>query len=190
MANRHSSALTTILAEFEIQKNPANALGMARFGISGANTYGISMPIVRGIAKLHRNDHALALELWETGIHEARILASLVDDPRAVTKKQMKAWAQDFDSWDIVDGCCNNLFVRTPFAHEMALKWSINKREYIRRAGFVLMAVCAVHDKGAPNEVFAGYCVQIIDGSTDERNFVKKAVNWALRQIGKRNETL
>lgn len=182
--------LKSVLKEFERLKNPVNIKGMARFGIATANTYGITMPELRRIAKEHKKNHRLALDLWETGIHEARILAGLVDDPVRVTKQQMEAWAQEFDSWDVVDQSCNNLFGKTPHAHAMAVKWSRNKKEYIKRAGFVLMAVLAVHDAGAPNDVFISYFEHIKRESFDERNFVKKAVNWALRQIGKRNHAL
>jgi len=114
----------------------------------------------------------------------------LVDDPALVTKRQMDRWASDFDSWDVVDGCCSVLFDRTPYAYETALKWSSRREEYVKRAGYVLIAALAVHDKRAPDETFLALLPAIAHGADDERNFVKKAVNWALRQIGKRNRRL
>jgi len=167
-----------------------NVEGMARYGINPENTYGVPVPKLREIAREIGRDHALALELWETGIHEARIVAPLIDDPSCVTERQMERWVLDFDSWDIVDQCCNNLFRKTEFAREKALEWCVREEEFVRRAGFVLMATLAVHDKGAPNSLFSRYLTAIRKGATDERNFVKKAVNWALRQIGKRSVPL
>jgi len=114
-------------------------------------------------------------------------LAGLIDDPAQVTEEQMERWARDFDSWDVVDGTCNNLFRLTPFAHKKAVEWTRRDEEYVKRAGFVLMACLAVHDKAAPESTFLRFLPLIRKGATDERNFVKKAVNWALRQIGKRN---
>jgi 3-methyladenine DNA glycosylase AlkD len=179
-----------IVAGLRAQANSANAAGMARFGINPAQTLGVSMPALRSMAKTIGRDHNLAQALWETGLHEARILAALVDEPSQVTKAQMERWAKDFDSWDVCDQVCGSLFDRTPYADEKAKAWSASKREFVKRAGFVLMAAKAVHDKGAPDEVFLGWLPIIEREAGDERNFVRKAVNWALRQIGKRNRRL
>lgn len=169
---------------------PENRDGMARYGISVDRAFGVPMPEVRALAKELGKDHGLALALWETGYHEARILAGLVDDPALVTEAQMDLWAAGFDSWDVCDQCCSNLFDRTKYAYGKALAWTRDGREFVRRAGFVMMATLAVHDKKAPDQVFELFFPFIVQGSTDERNFVKKAVNWALRQIGKRNAAL
>jgi len=128
--------------------------------------------------------------LWASGLHEARILASMIDDPRLVSEHQMETWVKDFDSWDICDQVCGNLFDKTPSAFQKAVEWCHREPEFVRRAGFVMMAELAVHDKQAPDEVFLPFFPLIKQYATDERNFVKKAVNWALRQIGKRDATL
>jgi 3-methyladenine DNA glycosylase AlkD len=145
---------------------------------------------LRLIARKIGKDHAMAERLWASEIHEARILASMVDLPGAVTEEQMERWAEDFNSWDLCDQCCNNLFVRTAYAHQKALQWSARKEEFVKRAGFVLMACLAVHDKKTPDRDFLKFMPAIRRESADNRNFVKKAVNWALRQIGKRNLNL
>lgn len=170
--------------------NPANVAGMARYGISTRNTLGVSIPFIRQLARTHRRQHELALALWASDLHEARILATLVDDPQQVTAGQMESWVKELDSWDICDQLCNNLFRRTPHARAKALMWSRRKAEFVRRAGYVLMACLAVHDKAATDRDFEPFFAAIRRGATDERNFVRKAVNWALRQIGKRNPTL
>lgn len=182
--------LEEIVEKIKSLYNPANVKGMARYGISSVNTYGVPMPVLRAMAKELRKDHSLALELWETGIHEARILASLIDDPRQVTEKQMEKWVGDFDSWDVCDQCCSNLFYKTPFAFAKAHEWSARQEEFVKRAGFVLMTQLGVHDKKAGDEKFLEFLLVIEREACDERNFVKKAVNWALRQIGKRNARL
>jgi len=170
--------------------NPANVAGMARFGINPENTLGISIPELRSMAKEIGKDHALAQELWTSGIHEARILAAFVDDPKKVTEVQMEWWVADFDSWDVCDQVCCNLFDRTPYAYQKALEWSCREEEFVRRAGFALMAWLPVHDKKAGDEQFEIFFPAIIRESSDGRNYVKKAVNWALRNIGKRNRSL
>jgi len=190
---RSSLALETklsvegVLRELKAMGDPEAVEGMARFGISSANTLGVSLPALREMAKKIGKDHSLALGLWATKVHEARILAALVDDPKLVTEGQMDRWVEDFDSWDVCDGCCGNLFDRTPYAFAKALEWAGREEEFVKRAGFAMMAELAVHDKKAPDEAFVAFFQSIEDGSTDGRNFVKKAVNWALRQIGKRN---
>jgi 3-methyladenine DNA glycosylase AlkD len=179
-----------VVAQLRSMANPRNVEGMARFGINPEKTLGIPVHALRRIAREHRRDHALALALWGTGIHEARLLAALVDDPMQVTERQMEGWVADFDSWDVCDGCCLHLFWKTPFAWRKAIEWSKRDEEFVKRAGFALMAVLAVHDKKTPDFDFAKLLRHVRRGSTDERNYVRKAVNWALRQVGKRNLAL
>jgi 3-methyladenine DNA glycosylase AlkD len=179
-----------VLAELRAMADPSAVDGMARFGIATDGTLGISVPKLRALARRAGRNHALAAALWATGIHEARSLAAMVDEPAKVTAAQMDRWAAKFDSWDIVDGCCGELFDKTPYAWEKAMQWSGDRREYIKRAGFVLMAMLAVHDKRAEDAAFLAFLPVIEREAGDERNFVKKAVNWALRQIGKRNAAL
>ena len=167
--------------------DPKAAEGMARFGIQSSNSFGVSVPNIRILAREVGRDHQLALRLWETGLHDARLLASMVDDPDEVTIDQMDKWVRDFDSWDVVDGSCGNLFDKTPFAVSKAREWCKREEEFAKRAGFVLMAELAVHDKQAKDKLFLDFLPLIIGGASDKRNFVKKAVNWSLRQIGKRN---
>ncbi len=185
-----STRAESALACLRSLANPANVRGMARFGISSQNTLGISIPMLRTLAKELGKDHTLAQQLWASGIHEARILAAYVDDPKQVTEEQMDAWARDFDSWDVCDQVCANLFDRTPDAYRKAAEWAKRTAEFERRAGFALMAALAWHDKRAGDAQFEAFFPLITTYATDERNFVKKAVNWALRQIGKRNESL
>lgn len=179
-----------IIAELKNLSNPKNVEGMSRFGINPNNTLGISIPVLRAKAKEIGKNHHLAQELWGSGIHEVRILAALIDDHKEVTEKQMEEWVKDFDSWDVCDQVCMNLFDKTSFAYSKAIEWSKRGEEFVRRAGFALMASLASHDKKAADQKFEQFFPMIRDASTDERNFVKKAVSWALRQIGKRNEVL
>ncbi len=179
-----------VVKRLESMSRPENREGMARFGIKTDRALGIPMPELRRLAKELKKNHELSLRLWDTGLHEARILASLIDDPGLVTEAQVESWASGFDSWDVCDQCCSNLFSRTRYAYGKAIAWSQDGREYVRRAGFTLMATLAVHDKSAPDGAFELFFPFIIKGSSDERNFVKKAVSWALRQIGKRSPEL
>ncbi len=179
-----------ILRELKALSDPGSLEGMARFGIKTSRAYGVSVPALRRLAKRAGKNHVLARQLWQSGIHEARILAGMIEDPREVTERQMDRWARDFDSWDLCDQCCSNLFDKTSFAYQKAVEWSGRKEEFVKRAGFVLMAVLAVHDKKASDRQFKGFFSLIKRESTDQRNFVKKAVNWALRQIGKRTRPL
>lgn len=181
---------TEIVRKLKSLSMPENLAGMARFGLNIDNAFGISMPLLRVMAKEHRKEHGLALALWKTGIREARILATLVDDPAKVTEKQMERWVLDFNSWEICDQCCGNLFGKTEFAYRKAFEWSERPEEYVKRAGFVLMVALSVHDKKASDEAFRFFLKPIKREAGDQRNFVKKAVNWALRQIGKRNPAL
>ncbi|MFH1226317.1 MAG: DNA alkylation repair protein [Planctomycetota bacterium] len=176
-----------VIRQIKSRANPANVAGMARYGIRAKKIYGVSMPVIRRMAKQIGRDHTLAGRLWLSGIHDARILAGLIDDPALVTSKQMDKWVKDFYSWDVCDQVCSNLFDKTGFAYHKAVQWTKRKEEFVRRAGFVLMATLSVHDKKAPDSRFLKFLPLIKKHSTDERNFVRKAVNWALRQIGKRN---
>jgi len=179
-----------LLARLKAMENRANVEGMARFGINSKNTLGISVVTLRKIGREVGKDHPLALKLWSSGIHEARILACFIADPKKVTPALMDRWVKDFDSWDVCDQCCMNLFDKTPYAYEKVKQWSVRKEEFVRRAAFALMACLAVHDKEASNRDFQRFFPLIKSSATDSRNYVKKAVNWALRQIGKRNAFL
>ncbi len=179
-----------IIKKLKSSANPKNVAGMVRFGISAKNTLGVAIPVLRQIAKQNGKNHELAIQLWKSGIHEARILASMVDEIEWVREKQMDSWVKDFDSWDVCDQVCMNLFCRTKFAFKKCAQWAAQKDEFVRRAGFALMACLAVKDKEAGDEKFKKFFVAIKKYSTDERNYVRKAVNWTLRQIGKRNITL
>jgi 3-methyladenine DNA glycosylase AlkD len=174
--------------------NPANVAGMARYGISSVGTLGVPVYILRRVArstvKETGRNHAMAQALWNSGIHEARILATLIDDPALVTARQMDLWARDIDSWDVCDHACHNLFRYTPRAFAKAAQWARAKREFVRRAGFSLMAGLAVKAKDATDEQFEAFLPLIAEAASDDRNMVKKSVNWALRQIGKRNRRL
>jgi len=160
---------------------------MARFGIYAKKVYGVSLPQLKQLARQLGKDHLLAQQLWSSGAHEARLLACFIENPDEVTSRQMNLWAGDFDNWAVCDGCCLHLFAKVPFAQKKAAAWCRQDREFVKRAGFALMAVLAVHDKEASDSLFVNWLRLIRDASTDKRNFVKKAVNWALRQIGKRN---
>lgn len=179
-----------IMKKLMSMRNPRNIEGMQRFGIHGKEMLGISMPAIRKMAKEIGKDHDLALRLWESGIHDARLLSCFVDEHEKVSEKQMESWVKDFDSWDIVDQCCSNLFDKTPFVEKKIDEWSKRDEEFVKRSGFVLMAAKSVHDKEAKDSEFERYFPIIKREAYDERNFVKKAVNWALRQIGKRNLSL
>jgi 3-methyladenine DNA glycosylase AlkD len=176
-----------ILRKMEEAANPANVAGMARYGITAKKVYGMSTPALKKLAREIGKDHTLAQQLWATEILEARALAGLVDEPDRVSERQMERWAKDFDSWAVCDGTCLNLFRRTPFAYRKCREWSSRREEFVKRGGFTLMACLAVHDKGTPDGTFLAFLPLIQREAADERNFVKKAVNWALRQIGKRN---
>jgi len=170
--------------------NPAAVTGMARFGIRAKAVYGLSTPQLKKLAREAGKNHALAKRLWTTGVHDARALAALVDDPFQVSEEQMERWVRDFDNWAVCDGACIHLFRWTPFARRKCVEWSSRREEFVKRAGFSLMAGLAVSDKGAPDKVFLRFLPIIKKEAADGRNFVKKAVNWALRQIGKRNRRL
>ena len=164
--------------------------GMARYGIQAKRAFGVPMGTLLILKKQIGTDHALSLALWETGWYEARLLAALVGDPERVTRRQMNAWAAGFENWADCDTVCFKLFDRTPFAAEMARRWSHSPREFVKRGGFSLMACIALHDKTAADTVFLEFLPLIEKGAHDERNFVKKAVSWALRAIGQRSRAL
>jgi len=170
--------------------DPDYLAGMTYFALKTDRALGVSAPRMRKLARQIGTDHKLALALWESNIHEARIVAALIDDPKQVTKSQMNDWVRQFDNWGVCDACCGELFDKTPFAWDKAIEWPRRKEEFVRRAGFVLMAALAVHDKRAPDKKFLPFFDIIKHHADDGRNFVKKAVNWALRQIGKRNRML
>jgi len=163
---------------------------MARFGIDTIRAVGVTVTELRRFARDLGHDHELAAALWASGVHEARLLASLVDEPAMVSEAQMEAWVADLDSWDVCDGVCGNLFDRTPFALDKAVEWSSREPEFEKRAAFALMASAAVHRKDLPDAAFASLLPVIRAQAIDERNYVKKAVSWALRQIGKRSSGL
>lgn len=179
-----------ILAELRAMGSERNREGMARYGINVENAYGVSVHELRKVARRLGIDHELALALWATGNHEARLLACFIDDPAAVSEAQLEAWAGDFDSWDICDQATTSLFDLTKHAWSKAAEWAKRDEEWVKRAGFALMAGLSVHDKTAADQAFRRLLPLIEHGAFDHRNFVKKAVNWALRNIGKRNRNL
>ena len=179
-----------VLAEIAALGSEANRAGMARYAIKVDDAWGVSVTELRRIAKRLGKDHELALELWDTGRHEARLLAAFVDEPDKVDQEQMERWAADFDSWDVCDEVSTDLFDRTLYAWTKAAAWAGRPEEFVKRAGFALMAGLAVHDKAAGDQAFVTLLALVEREAFDERNFVKKAVNWALRNIGKRNLAL
>ncbi|HUJ43562.1 MAG TPA: DNA alkylation repair protein [Opitutaceae bacterium] len=180
-----------IVAHLRTLRSPPDVAAQRRYGIiARGEQLGIRAPVLRDMARRHRRDHMLALALWETAVHEARIIATLVDDPRQVTCAQMERWIRGCDNWAVTDACCSMLFDRTPFAITKAHVWSRRRAEFVKRGGFVLMAGLAVHRRELPDGVLLAFLPDIRREAGDGRNFVKKAVNWALRQIGKRNPRL
>jgi len=179
-----------VLAWLEARGSKRNVEGMARYGIRARRAYGVSMGTLRPLAKRLHGDHALAIVLWKTGWYEARLLAVLIDDPARVTPSQMNAWARDFENWADCDTACFHLFDKTPFAWTRTRQWSASPHEFVKRAAFALMASLALHAKDAPDARFRAMLPIIERGASDERNFVKKAVSWALRGIGNRSRSL
>lgn len=176
-----------IVRWLEANRNEKNISGMARFGINTTNAYGISVAMLRKKAAEYRRKHDVALELWDTGVHEARIMAAIIADPNLITPLTMDEWVADIDSWDLCDQCCLNLFRKLPFVKDRIEVYAEDEHEFVRRAAFVLIAVLAVHDRSIPDEQFIAWMNMIKQYAVDERNFVRKAVNWALRQTGKRS---
>jgi len=179
-----------ILEKLKLLSDPKAVKGMARYGIKPENNLGVSVTTLRKVAKEIGKDHELAQQLWSTGIRDARMIAALIDVPKLVSEEQMESWVKDFDSWDICDHCCGHLFDKTEFAYQKAIGWSKRNEEFVKRAGFGLMAWLPVHDKKAEDESFLPFLSIIKNESIDSRNYVKKAINWALRNIGKRNPNL
>ena len=179
-----------IIKQLKSMSNQKNVEGMARYGINPHNNLGISIYNLRPLAKEIGKDHKLALKLWQSSIHDARLLAVFIDDPLQVTSKQMDSWAEDFDSWDLCDQACTSLFDLTPYAWKKVFEWSVRDEEFVKRGAFSLIAGLAVHDKKAEDSKFEDVFSIIKKESMDDRNYVKKAVNWALRNIGKRNMNL
>ncbi len=178
------------MKKLQLLAHPENVKGMARYGINPHNNLGISIYQLRPLAQEIGRNHALAAQLWDSGIHDARLLACFIDEPEKVTAEQMDAWAQDFDSWDVCDQVCTSLFDLTPYAYEKVRQWVNEEKEFVKRAAFALLAGLAVHDKKATNQVFIDLLPLLVTHAVDDRNYVKKGVNWALRNIGKRNLVL
>ncbi|MEJ2355975.1 MAG: DNA alkylation repair protein [candidate division WOR-3 bacterium] len=183
-------AVEDIVTELKSKANPDNLEGMARYGISTANRLGNSIPTLRQLAKEIGKNHKLALELWEEGIDETRILASMIGEEDKMTEDQAEKWVVDFNSWDVCDQVCMNLFKKLPFAEKKIKEWSKREEEFVKRGAFAIIACIAVYDKEKPDNEFIQFLSQIKKAATDERNYVKKAVSWALRNIGKRNKNL
>lgn len=181
--------LESALAELRAHASPARLEGLKRVAIPTEHALGVSIPEIRSVSRNYRRRHDLALRLWDTGIHEARMLAAMVDDQEQVSPEQMERWVADFDAWDVCDGVCD-LFIATPWSWEKSRAWCERDEEFVRRAGFVLIARMAVRSKSEPDAPFLASLDLIRRHADDDRNFVKKAVNWALRQVGKRNRAL
>jgi 3-methyladenine DNA glycosylase AlkD len=184
------ASVEDVLKKLKTNARPDQIKGMAQFGMAAERRLGVSVPDMRKLAKELGKNHELALKLWETRIPEARILASMIAKHENLTEEQMESWVEDFNSWDVCDQVCMNLFEKTPIAWNKILDWSVREEEFVKRTAFALLACLAWHDKDAEDEKFINFFPVIVRGSTDERNFVKKAVNWALRNIGKRNLNL
>ena len=179
-----------VLDKLQSKAQPEQLKGMAKYGMAVKQRLGVSVPDMRKLAKEIGRDHKLALDLWRTGIAEARIVAAMVGDPDKLTEEQMEDWVKGIDSWDVCDQVCMNLFEKNHLAWKKIVDWSEREEEFVKRTAFSLIACLAWHDKKASDEKFIELLPVIIQGATDERNFVKKAVNWALRNIGKRNLNL
>lgn len=182
--------LESILTRLQAEGDPNQAAAMAKFAIVGNQVYGVKVPVLRQMAKELGRDHALAQQLWAYNSRETRLLATMIDDYKLVDEAQMERWAADFDSWEVCDQACSNLFGKTPFALDKAVAWSGRPEEFVKRAGFTLMAELAHKSKKTPDTTLLAFLPIIEREAVDGRNFVKKAVNWALRDIGKRNLTL
>ena len=184
------SSVEEVMEKLRSKAVSDNLAEMAKFGITVNRRLGVSVPNMRKLAKEVGKDHALASGLWKTGIAEARMVASMIGDPIKLTEDQMEEWVKDFDSWDVCDQVCMNLFDKSPLAWKKVIDWSVRDEEFVKRAAFALIACLAWQDKEAEDKKFIDLLPVIKMASTDDRNFVKKAVNWALRHIGKRNRNL
>jgi len=184
------NSVKEILEYLQTRGKTDNLEGMARFGIETTNRYGVPVPEMRKLAKIIGKNHQLAMKLWASGIAEARIVAGMIADPLELTDAQMENWVVDFNSWDVCDQVCMNLFDKSPLAWKKIRDWNDREEEFVKRAAFALIACLAWNDKNADDEKFVDLLPLIIQQSSDGRNFVKKSVNWALRHIGKRNKFL
>ena len=184
------TSVEEILKKLQAKARPDQVEGMARYGMVAERRLGVSVPNMRRIAKDLGKDHKLALESWKTAIPEAMIIAAMIDEPEKLTERQMEEWVKDIDSWDVCDQVCMNLFEKTPLAWKKILDWAEREEEFVKRTAFALIACLAWHNKEAEDEKFTELVPVIKRGAMDERNLVKKAVNWALRNIGKRNPNL
>jgi 3-methyladenine DNA glycosylase AlkD len=184
------ASVKDVLDKLQSKAQPEQLKGMAKYGMTVKQRLGVSVPDMRKLAKEIGRDHKLALDLWRTGIAEARIVAAMVGDPAKLTEEQMEDWVKGINSWDVCDQVCMNLFERNQLAWKKIVDWSEREEEFVKRTAFSLIACLVWHDKKASDEKFIELLPVIIRGATDERNFVKKAVNWALRNIGKRNLNL
>ena len=182
--------VASVVAWLKKHSSARNREGMARYCLPSDNAFGVSVADIRLLAKRLGRDHELALALWDTGVYEARMLTTFVDEPDRVTPSQMDRWCRDFDSWGICDALCFHLFDKTPHAWKKIAKWSDARAEFVKRASFALLASVALHDKTAADKPFLDSLPLIERAAADDRNFVKKAVSWALRGIGKRNAAL
>jgi len=189
-ADEATPTVDTVLAELKALGSETNRAGMARFGINTEHAFGVSMAAMRPLSHKYRRSHDLALALWKSGFHEARIFAALVEDPKQATSRQMDSWVADFNSWDMCDQVCMRVFSFTPFVGDKVERWAKDEREFVRRAAFALIAGYSVAAKKVDHKEFLKFLPVIEAYSTDPRNFVRKAVNWALRQIGKRSPSL
>ena len=188
--NELESEVDTILTELAAHGSAENRAGMARFGINSDQAFGVSMTVIRPIAKRHRGRHDLAEALWASKKHEARIMAALIEDPKAITSEQMDRWVADFDSWDLCDQASMKLFAASPHIFAKVEQWAADDREFVRRSAFATIAGFAVHAKKVPDESLVPFLILIERHASDGRNYVRKAINWALRQIGKRSASL
>lgn len=186
MTLQPASSVDEIIAHLKSLRNEANIAGMARFGIVTTTALGITTPQMQALVRQVKRDHARALALWDTGLRDARMLAILTADPKALTMEEARAWAGDFNSWEIVDTAAD-LFTETPYWRELVAEFAEDEREYVRRTAFAMIAGATVHNKDEPDRALLVYLPLIEKHATDPRNFVRKAVNWALRNIGKRN---
>ena len=185
-----TTAYDEILRRLRANGDPAAVAGMARYGIVGPEVFGVKVPVLRAMAREFGRDHDLAAQLWAYPSRETRVLATMIDHWQWVDEAQMARWAADFDSWEICDQACGNLFAYTPYAYAKAIEWSARPEEFVKRAAFVLMADLAHRDQKTTDAALAAFLPVIEREADDGRNFVKKAVNWALRDIGKRNPAL
>lgn len=181
------ASVDNVLKRLRANARPEQLKGMAQFGMLTDRRLGVTVPEMRKMAKDLGKDHKLAIELWKTKIPDAMIVAGMIDEPEKLTDKQMDDWVKDINSWDVCDQVCMNLFEKTPLAWKKILEWSKREEEFVKRTAFSLIACLAWHDKQMEDERFIKLLLVVMRGATDERNFVKKAVNWALRNIGKRN---